>query len=125
MVRCNFKIRTLLTLVSLAAIILITIFLNRSVTSSAFPTNTSSEIGSLIKKLSENKSAFYIGFKFSVEGKEGWSIPERFTDDSNDVIGQRLLTEISESYFCADEIGQGFTTNVCVPFDNISYVSTP
>lgn len=121
----QFQNRTLLTAVLLCVIISITVFLNRSMVSSAFPTNTSSEIGLLIKKLSENKSTFYIGFKFSVEGKEGWSIPEKFRDENNNVIGQRLLTEINETYFCADEIGQGITTNVCVPFDNISYLSTP
>ncbi len=117
--------RSLVIFTSLLVLVLIILLINQFALSSVYATDTSSGIGSLIKGLNDSKSVFSVGFKTYVAGKDSWSIPEKFTDENNNVIGQRLLTEINETYFCADEIGQGFTTNICVPFDNISYVSTP
>lgn len=121
----SYTSRHLQILLATLITILIIVVGNEIKVSLAQDANNASNLNTLILKLNNTKAGFYVVFKTSVIGSDSWSVPETFEDKSGNIIGKRVLGEIGSDYFCTDEINQGYTSQQCVPFDNIAYISSP
>jgi len=77
----------------------------------------------LLQQLVDDEIAFVITFVTPVtEDRSYWMIPGDIEHEGS-VIGRRFVREIGDNYICVDEIGQGATTAICVPFTNIAYIN--
>ena len=81
------------------------------------------DLQGLLERLVDEDIPFVITFVTPVaEGRSYWRIPGDIEDEGN-VIARRFVREIGDNYICVDEIGQGATTAICVPFTNIAYIT--
>lgn len=76
----------------------------------------------LLQELADDDASFLVRFTTPMsEDRSYWRIPGNIEEDGN-IIGRRFVREIGDDYICVDEIGQGATFALCVPFTNIAYV---
>lgn len=82
------------------------------------------DLRELLQQLVDDDIPFFIVFTTPVHGAEdSWYIPGEIKDDEGNIIGRLFVREIGIDYICVDEIGQGATTVICVPFTNVAYVT--
>ena len=84
--------------------------------------NNARTMRELLQQLVDDHIRFLVWFVTPVsEDRPYWDVPGELEYEGN-IMGRRLVREIGDDYLCVDEIGQGATFTICVPFTNIAYV---
>ena len=110
-----------LTVVALAVVIGMFMFSPSKSVSEA--QDKTGHLQELLQQLVEDNVSFLIEFTAPVfEGQSYWTVPGEIKHDG-DVIGRLVVREVGDDYICVNEIGQGATTAICVPFSNVAYVT--